>query len=138
MTAREGVLPGCDGDSEIQRLLDHNAKGVPELGLGDQQAAEALIVALRALVVAAAPRDVVQAVAGFVLALDGRLVPAAAAVGTELPIDIAFGVFAPILVDADGGGICRMRLERLLPVLLEDARHVMSGLRQSTDRGSTA
>lgn len=106
---------------------------VPALGVGDAEAAAALVQATRLMLTARTPHEVVAAVARFAVQLGGRLVPAARDSGSALPLDIALGTGVPVLVDAAGLSVARMRLEQFLPGLLEDARVTTSRLRHLQD-----
>ncbi|MDT7569976.1 MAG: hypothetical protein QOE05_150 [Actinomycetota bacterium] len=106
---------------------------VPALGVGDAEAAAALVQATRLMLTARTPQQVVAAVAGFAVQLGGRLVPAARDAGSALPLDIALGTGVPVLVDADAPSVARMRLEQYLPGLPEDARVTTSRLRYLQD-----
>ncbi len=106
---------------------------VPALGLGDQEAALVLLAATRAVLVARTEIEIVTAVARFGLDLGGRLIPASADTGSALPLDIALGTGPPVLFQADALSLTRMRLEQLLPVLLEDARTAISRIRHLED-----
>ncbi len=101
----------------------------PALGLGDQDAAVAMLAATRAVLLARDDVEVVTAVARFSIDMGGRLLPASRDVGTAIPVDIALGTGTPVLVNADMLSIARMRLEQLLPTLIEDARSAISRLR---------
>lgn len=69
----------------------------------------------------------------LVTALGGRPVSAADAGEDTLPLDLSFGYGEPVLVAAAPLSLARMRLEFVLPELLEGARHVVDLLR---DQGS--
>lgn len=69
----------------------------------------------------------------LVTALGGRPVSAAGAGEDTLPLDLSFGYGEPVLVAAAPLSLARMRLEFVLPELLEGARHVVDLLR---DQGS--
>lgn len=119
----------------LDRLVEEEIddRPVPVLGLGDQDAAVALLAATRSVLWATTEQEIITAVARFGLSLGGRLVPAADDEGSGIPLDIALGVGPPLLFDADALSITRMRLEQLLPVLIEDARTAIIRLRHLDD-----
>jgi diguanylate cyclase (GGDEF)-like protein len=112
---------------------DADDRPVPSLGLGDQDAAIALLEATRAVLLASNDTEVVAAVGRFGLRVGGWMVPAALDAGTALPLDVAFGTGPPVLFDADQLSLERMRLEQFLPMLVEDARMALSRLRHLED-----
>jgi diguanylate cyclase (GGDEF)-like protein len=57
--------------------------------------------------------------------LGGRVIPAAAAAGDALPVDVSFGVGAPALPAAPQAGVARMLLERHLPAFVRDAQRAL-------------
>jgi diguanylate cyclase (GGDEF)-like protein len=67
---------------------------------------------------AAAARDLVER-------LGGRVVPAAAATGDALPVDVSFGLGEPVLPTAPQAGVPRMLLERHLPAFVRDAQRAL-------------
>lgn len=94
----------------------------PALGLGDQDAAVALLAATRSVLTARTETEIVTAIARFGLSLGGRLVPADQDDGSSIPLDVMLGTGPPVLFDAEALSIARMRLEQFLPLLVEDAR----------------
>ena len=128
--ARAGELPPA-----LEALNDaaFDDRPVPALGVGDADAAAALVQATRLILIAETPEQVVAAVGGFAVQLGGWLTAAADDSGSALPLDIALGTGTPVLVDADALSIARMRLEQLLPGLLEDARTATARLRYVQD-----
>lgn len=106
---------------------------LPMPGAGDHEAAAARLLAARAVLTATSVVEVVVGVARFVVMMGGRLVPAAAADRSALPLDIAFGTGAPVLAEAELLSVARMRLEQFLPPLLEDARVAVARLRHIQD-----
>jgi hypothetical protein len=130
------------GTGRLQELPPHLAvindaepddRPVPSLGLGDEEAAQAMVLATRLMLLASTPDAVVAAVATFAVQLGGRLIPASADRGTAIPLDITLGTTSPVLVDSDELSLTRMRLEQYLPALVEDARLVTARLRHVTD-----
>lgn len=83
----------------------------------------------RGLIGAESPAEVVDVVVTLVRALGGRVVPADENGPDVMPIDLSFGVGAPLLPAAPPAGIPRLNLETVLPTFLEDARGVVMDLR---------
>jgi diguanylate cyclase (GGDEF)-like protein len=61
--------------------------------------------------------------------LGGSVAPAAEAGPDALPIDLSLGEGPPVLATAEPMSVARMQLERILPRLVEDARHAVDLLR---------
>jgi hypothetical protein len=135
--AEGDALPGFLATLVVEQPDD---RPVPALGLGDQDAAIALLAATRAVLLAGTATDVVTAVARFSLGMGGVLVLASQDAGTAIPLDITLGDGVPVLVDAEVFSISRMRLEQFLPTLVEDARCAVSRLRHlnELERASTS
>jgi hypothetical protein len=110
---------------------------VPELGLGDEIGAVALAAALRALLGAREVEDVVVALARFVVTLGGGLT-ADAESREALPFDLSFGTGGVLFPLAESLSVERMRLEQLLPRLLEDARDMAARLRHERELARAA
>ncbi|MFP5328195.1 MAG: EAL domain-containing protein, partial [Acidimicrobiia bacterium] len=85
--------------------------------------------ALRALLHATTPEEVVGIAIDLVHDLGGVVVPATLDDGTAMPVDLSFGVGEPLLPYADPVSVPRMLLEELLPRFVEDARHAVAQLR---------
>jgi DNA-binding transcriptional MerR regulator len=80
--------------------------------------------AARALLRAQTVHEVSTALQRFVEQVGGSVGPAALQSGDVLPADLSFGAGAPVLPRAPAGTLARMRLEMVLPLLVEDAREV--------------
>lgn len=93
-----------------------------------------LEAARRALSDAGSPECVVSITIGLVHDLGGTVVPAASADVTAMPADLAMGEGPPLLATAPPLSLARLRLERLLPGFLEDARNMLHELRAATRR----
>lgn len=76
----------------------------------------------RAMLRATHPAGVRDALVDLVERLGGEIGPAARQDDVVLPADISFGEGPPLLPRAAPESLARMRLEALLPLLLEDAR----------------
>jgi len=89
--------------------------------------------AARALLRAQTVHDVGTALQHFVEQVGGNVGPAALQSGDVLPVDLSFGATAPVLPRAPAGTMARMRLEMVLPLLVEDAREVAHRLGTVTE-----
>lgn len=133
---RGGELPGDESEAETQADEEDeparhdptdtgDAGGVALLGsLGDVDS-EAVLVAYqtaRAMMRAAGPRDLRDALVALVERLGGTVGPAAEQDDEVLPVDLSMGEGPPVLPRAPALSLARMRIERILPGLVEDAR----------------
>jgi hypothetical protein len=66
--------------------------------------------------------------AGLVQRLGGEVGEAAVQDDTVMPVDLAFGDGPPLLPRAPSASVARMRLEAVLPLVMEDARIVVHRL----------
>lgn len=80
--------------------------------------------AARALLRAQSVQEVSSALRRFVEQVGGTVGPAATQSSEVLPVDLSFGASAPALPRAPSGTLARMRLEMVLPLLVEDGREV--------------
>lgn len=95
----------------------------------DVDAVAALLAATRALLLAATPEQVAAVVATLVHDLGGALVPARFVPDdSALPLDVSLGLSEPVLPWAEPVSVAAMRLTRLVPAFVEDARAVLSRL----------
>jgi DNA-binding transcriptional MerR regulator len=69
---------------------------------------------------------------GLVRRLGGEVSEAALQDDTVMPVDLAFGEGPPLLPCAPSPSVARMRLEAVLPLVVEDARVVVHRLQLST------
>jgi hypothetical protein len=74
--------------------------------------------------------------AGLVQRLGGEVGEAALQADTVLPVDLAFGEGPPLLPRAPALSLARMRLEAILPLLVEDARVVVHRLQLPAPPGT--
>jgi DNA-binding transcriptional MerR regulator len=95
----------------------------------DQLTLVAAHEALRAVVRAPHPTAVVAALVELTERVGGRVGPATARGDDLIPIDIGLGETDPLLVRAEPFSVARMRLEAILPALVEDARRMIALLR---------
>lgn len=91
----------------------------------DPAVALAAYITVRAMLQADQPSQVRDAVVGLVTRLGGRVGPAAVQDEEVIPVDVSFGAGPPLLPRAPAGSIARMRLESILPGLVEDARNLL-------------
>lgn len=90
--------------------------------------AEAVLVAYqtaRVMMRAASPRDVRDALVALVERLGGTVGAAAEQDEEVLPVDLSMGEGPPVLPRAPAASLARMRLETILPGLVEDARELV-------------
>jgi hypothetical protein len=73
---------------------------------------------------------------GLVRRLGGEVSEAALQDDTVMPVDLAFGEGPPLLPRAPSPSVARMRLEAVLPLVVEDARVVVHRLQLSTPSGA--
>lgn len=86
----------------------------------------------RALLRAQTVHEVSTALRRFVEHVGGTVGPAAVQDGEVLPVDLSFGASPPALPRAPAGTLARMRLEMVLPLLVEDGREVAHRLTTAT------
>ncbi|MDQ3642908.1 MAG: MerR family transcriptional regulator [Actinomycetota bacterium] len=104
----------------------------------DAGALEAAYSATRALLRIRRPAQAVRILIRLVEELGGEVVDAAHAPPDALPLDISFGERAPLLPVAEPFSLARLHLERVLPTVLDDARHMVLVTRRldaARDRG---
>ena len=76
--------------------------------------------------------------AGLVQRLGGEVGEAALQDDTVMPVDLAFGEGPPLLPRAPSPSVARMRLEAVLPLVMEDARVVVHRLQLPTPPGAAS
>jgi hypothetical protein len=96
----------------------------------DLEAAGAGYAAAHRVLTAASAADVRAALVDLVEGLDGAVGPAATQLDDVLPIDLSCGEGDPLLPRAAPYTLARLRLEMLLPTLVEQARHRLLALRR--------
>lgn len=106
---------GASGPFERGQLLD-------ALAAVDTYAVLAAYEAAREILRAADAAAVRDAVVALIRRLGGTVGPAAIQDDVVLPVDVSFGQGEPILPRAAPGSLARMRLEEVLPLVVEDAR----------------
>lgn len=87
--------------------------------------------AVRDLLRASTAGQVRGILVGLVQQLGGEVGPAALQDDTVMPVDLAFGEGPPLLPRASATSLARMRLEAVLPLVVEDARVVVHRLQLS-------
>ena len=110
-----------------------SASSLDVLPCDDGGALAALHGATSELLRARSPERVVSISIGLVRDLGGTVVPAAFADPEAIPIDLSMGHGPPLLPSAPPLTVARMRLERLLPLFVEDARDAMQASRGLLD-----
>jgi DNA-binding transcriptional MerR regulator len=75
---------------------------------------------------------------GLVQQLGGEVGQAALQDDTVMPVDLAFGEGSPLLSRAPSASLARMRLEAVLPLVVEDARVVVQRLQLSALAGTAS
>ncbi len=91
----------------------------------DAGALEAAYSATRALLRIRTPAQAVRIVVRLVHDLGGEVVDAEDAPPEALPLDLSFGERTPLLPVAEPLSVARLHLERVLPTVLDDARHLV-------------
>jgi DNA-binding transcriptional MerR regulator len=142
-----GAVEGRAGDPRTAErqttgVSVHERSGVPLLApartggsdplVADEVDARAIAVAYRAarrLLVLRSPSEAADVLTDLVHELGGEVVPATYGDEDALPIDLSFGTGEPIVPSAPQMSLARMRLEFILPELVEAARHVIELLR---------
>lgn len=115
------------------------APPVPLSAALDAGAIEAAYSATRALLRIRRPAQAVDILVRVVRELGGEVVEAEQAPPEALPLDLSFGERPPLLPVAEPCSIARLHLERVLPTLLDDARHmVLLTRRLESGRGRSA
>jgi len=87
---------------------------------------------VRDLLRATSPPQIRDTLVNMVQRLGGQTGEAAPQDDTVIPVDLAFGEGPPLLPRAPSTSVARMRLEAVLPVVVEDARLLIHRLQLST------
>ncbi|MGH3286345.1 MAG: MerR family transcriptional regulator [Streptosporangiaceae bacterium] len=124
------VQEGRDAASAAGVLLPGSARRpvLDALAGTDAYAVLATYETARDLLRATEPGQVRDILAGLVRRLGGEVGEAALQDDTVLPVDLAFGEGPPLLPRAPSPSVARMRLEAVLPLVMEDARIVVHRL----------
>jgi DNA-binding transcriptional MerR regulator len=102
----------------------------------DAYAVLAAYETVRDLLRAADANQVRDILAELVRRLGGEVGEAALQDDTVIPVDLAFGAGPPLLPRAQSPSVARMRLEAVLPLVMEDARIVVHRLQLPAPAGS--
>jgi DNA-binding transcriptional MerR regulator len=102
-------------------------------GPPDWDVLQATHEATRALLYITSVRDASDILVAVVQRLGGATLPARQADSSALPIDLSFGEGEPIVPVAEPLSMARLRLEQVLPGLVEDARRAVQLLRRTED-----
>jgi diguanylate cyclase (GGDEF)-like protein/PAS domain S-box-containing protein len=116
----------------IARVRPRSVAATTDLTVIDPEASILRLAAARSLLRAEAVEEAVGVVIELVRDLGGSTVPARLDDGGALPMDCSFGHGEPLLARADSA-LARLRIERLLPDVLDDAREAIGRLRQRDD-----
>ena len=108
---------------------------VPLSAAIDAGALEAAYSATRALLRIRRPSQAVDILVRLVRDLGGDVVNAKDAPPDALPVDLSFGARAPLLPIAERYSVARLHLERVLPTVLDDARHMVLVTRRLDSAG---
>jgi hypothetical protein len=90
----------------------------------DSEAVLAAYQTARAMMRAESPGDLREALVALVERLGGTVGPAAEQDEEVLPVDLSMGEDPPVLPRAPALSLARMRIETILPGLVEDAREL--------------
>lgn len=105
----------------------------------DPEAVSAQLAATRALLTASTPQEVAAVVATLVRDLGGGLVPARLSQSDlAVQIDVSLGLTEPLLPWAEPVSVASMRLSRVLPGFVADARLVFDRLQGDARRAEEA
>lgn len=125
--------------SKARGLRPSSRSGRPlldALAAVDAYAVVAAYEAVRDLLRASEPGEVRDTLVGLVERLGGQVGEAALQDDTVIPVDLSFGEGPPLLPRAASTSVARMRLEAVLPLLVEDARILVHRLQLSTNTGT--
>jgi len=98
----------------------------------DPEAVRVALDTTRAMLWSSTPEDVRDALVDLVVRCGGTVGPAAEQEEDVIPVDLAMGSGPPILPRAAPASVARMRLEALLPALVEDGRILVHRLQLVT------
>jgi DNA-binding transcriptional MerR regulator len=145
------VEPGepASGSPEVTSGQEGGGGAPPPPGSGRRSLLDALasIDSYAVLAGYQAVRDLLRAttagqvrgiLVGLVRELGGEVGPAAVQDDTVMPVDLAFGEGPPVLPRAPATSLARMRLEAVLPLVVEDARVVVHHLQLSALAGTAS
>lgn len=128
-SAAAEVVSGRAGPTASAVLTERRPAAPPSAGDIDAEAIAAAYRAALELLRLDAASSAPRVLADFVADLGGEVVPATQAGDDALPVDLSFGFGEPALPTAPPMSLSRMRLEFLLPELVEAARRIVDLLR---------
>lgn len=116
--------PGLPGRSEL----------IDQMAAVDSEAVLAAYQTARVMMRAVHPGDLRAALVSLVERLGGTVGPAAEQDDEVLPVDLSMGEGLPVLPRAPAASLARLRLEAILPGLVEDARELANHQRLRAHR----
>ncbi len=121
------VLAALRDRTDVQPGGVRGERGYPAVPADDDlEAVSAQLAATRALLTASTSQEVAEIVATLVRDLGGGLVPARLAESEPtIQLDVSFGLSEPMLPWAEPVSVAGMRMSRVLPGFVEDARQVL-------------
>lgn len=129
ITAMRELVDGGATVAAAARLVSSPAgvpgPPVPLSAALDGAALEAAYSATRALLRIRRPAQAIEILVRLVRELGGEVVDAEGAPAEALPLDLSFGERPPLLPLAPPYSVARLHLERILPTVLDDARHMV-------------
>jgi DNA-binding transcriptional MerR regulator len=137
---QSGELPAAalgrdpEGDERPRRDADVGSRAdlLMPLEHVDPEAVRVALDTTRAMLWSSTPEDVRDALVDLVVRCGGTVGPAAEQEEDVIPVDLAMGSGPPILPRAAPASVARMRLEALLPALVEDGRILVHRLQLVT------
>jgi hypothetical protein len=120
--AGPGERPGQGPGEHARRTPPSRIDLLTPLAAVDPEALHVALDAVRALLHASSAADVRDVLVTMVERLGGTIGPAATQDDEVIPVDLSFGEGPPLIPRAGAASVARMRLELLLPPLVEDAR----------------
>ncbi len=139
MDGRQGGSAAASGSATTRTLVRnrHRVTSTTAPVAVDPDATAARLSAGRALLRVDVVEEAVGVCISLVRDLGGSTIPARLDDGSALPLDCSFGHGEPLLPIAPPG-LARLRLEQVLPEVLEDARAAIARIRRHEDLGRQA
>lgn len=122
----------ASGGTNITRVRRRALAATADPTAVDPEASILRLAAARSLLRAEAVEEAVGIVIGLVRDLGGSTIPARLNDRNALPLDCSFGHGEPLLARPDSP-LARLRIQQILPEVLEDARETIGRLRQRDD-----
>jgi DNA-binding transcriptional MerR regulator len=133
LKAKAAASGGSGGAAAVRQR--RRTRPVAAAEQSDWDTLQAAHQATRALLYITTAREATDILVDVVGRLGGSTAPADQAGSWALPIDLTFGENEPILPVAEPLSVARLRLEQLLPGLVEDARRAVALVRRLEDLG---